>query len=114
MIPEPLTPLQESAARTGRRYFRAPVSVYAALCEQIDARRGFPAGVGTEAVTKRAFPRPSRATKAEDGDILISVETWRFTTEDGEMVAQAIEGGLLAELTDEEYSEVSPKPKPLP
>lgn len=78
METKPLTPLQESVARTGRRYFRAAPEVYTLLCSEIDTRRGFPAGVETEAKTLMSFPSAEDAPKAENGDVLVSVETWRF------------------------------------
>lgn len=108
MTTEP-TPIEDSIARTGRRYFRAVEPVYVGLCAEIDSRRGFPAGVGSDAVTRRSFPPPTRAQRAANGDVLVSVETWRFEPDDSIMINNAISNGLVLELTDIEYTELLPK-----
>lgn len=101
---EPLTPLQQSAATTGRRFFRLSEEVYAVLCSEIDQRRGFPAGEGTRAPTIRGLPLPEKCKRAENGDVLISVETWRIESADEEMLDSAKEVNLVTELTWEEFS----------
>jgi hypothetical protein len=103
MIPEPLTPLQESAARTGRRFWRVLTDEgYLMLCGQIDERHGFPAGVGTQAVTLQGLPPIEQAQRSIDGEILVSLETWRILPADEVMAQQAEAAGMVVEITDEE------------
>lgn len=107
----PLTPLQQSAADTGRRYFAAPPAVYAALSTAIDDARGYPQGDGTAAVTERGLPLPESLPAAPDGRLLISVETWRVTEGDEAMIAPAIQAGHLTELTAADFAKLMPVPK---
>lgn len=108
-----LTPLQQSAADTGRRYFAAPPAVYAALSAAIDDARGYPQGADSKAVTERGLPLPDQLPAAADGRLLISVETWRVTAGDEAMIAPAIKAGHLAELTAGDFAKLMPEPQPL-
>jgi hypothetical protein len=110
----PLTPLQQSARDTGRRFFSAPEPIYTALCLQIDERRGFPAGEGTAAVTERGLPLPENCLVTDTGDILISSETWRILPADEEMLVAAIASNMINEHTLAEYEALSPAPAPFP
>ena len=52
----PLTPIEQSRAVTGRRYYSVALADYDALAASLDTKYGFPSGVGTRAVTARAVP----------------------------------------------------------
>lgn len=104
----PLTLLEQSAADTGRRFFAVSAQVYAALTNAIDSARNYPQGEGTAAVTDRGLPLPENLTVAIDGRLLISVETWRVTAADKQMIAPALLAGHLTELTNMQYAELLP------
>ena len=102
---EELTPLELSRATTGRRFFRANPTVYAQLSAAIDTARGYPEGVGTAAVTTRGLPEPGNLPTTENGDVLLSIEAWRVTAADEQMLAPAIAAGAVVELTADDYAE---------
>lgn len=103
-----LSPLQQSAADTGRRFFAAPEAVYRALCAQIDALGGYPVGVGSTAVTERALPEIMKSTLRDAQDrILVSVETWRITPAHDQMIAGAIQAGQIVGLIHSEFQPVT-------
>lgn len=104
--PTPLT-LEESIAATGRRYFRIAEAAYNTLCAEIDARRGFPSPSGD---TLRSFPLPADSTRAENGDILLSLETWRIHESDEALFQSAITSEAATELTHEAFAELLPPP----
>ena len=52
-IQEPLTPIQESQAATGFRFFACDVLVYDQLSQKVDESRGYPNNQGT---TLRGLP----------------------------------------------------------
>lgn len=104
----PLTPLEQSAATTGRRYFAAPVPVYDALCSQIDQARGYPQGTGTAAITDRGLPNAVDLPTDPSGRVLISVETWRITALDSVMLVGAITAGHITELLATEFRSLQP------
>lgn len=114
MNDEPLTPLQQSAASTGRRYFACSPAVYSALCQQIDAAREYPQGAGTPAVTVRGLPTADSLPFDVSGRVLISVECWRITPGDDAMLAPAIAAQQVAELTSVEYALLIPESEPVP
>ncbi len=115
MIPaKPLTPLESSAANTGRRHFACSEPVYNALCQQIDAAREFPAGVGTAAPTVRSLPLPAGLPTDAQGRVLISVELWRMTPGDDALLGPAIAAGYVIELTAAEYAAALPPSEPFP
>jgi hypothetical protein len=100
----PLTPLQQSARDTGRRFFAASEAVYSALCAQINALGGYPVGAGSTAVTEHALPEITNTTpRTEDGRILVSVETWRITESHAQLLNGAIQAGQVAELLHSEF-----------
>lgn len=105
MIIEPLTPLQESISLTGRRYFKTNSFIYEQLCIYIDNIREFPDPNG---YTLRSLPLVEDTIKAEDNDILISVEIWRMTSVDDAILLPHIEENRVIELTIHEYNQLLP------
>lgn len=99
----PLTPLQDSAARTGRRYFACLLPVYQALTAAIDESRGYPIGT-----TVRGLPEADSLPKDPAGRVLISVETTRMTDADNAMLAPVIAAGQVEELTAAAFTALLP------
>lgn len=100
----PLTPIEESRARTGKRFFKAPEPVYAAMTAQIDEARGYP-----HAVTQRALPTVEDSIHATDGDCLVGVDISRMSETETAMVAGAIDAGQVVEITAAEYFNLQPE-----
>jgi hypothetical protein len=59
-------------------------------------------------VTLRGLPPFDELTLANDDSErgLIAIDKWRFTPEDDELIAPAIQAGLIEELTKEEFDEL--------
>jgi len=87
------------------RYFKCDPATYTQLAAAVDQSRGYPRGVGTRAVTLRGLPPFGELELANDnsGRGLIAIDKWRFTPADDELIAPAIQGGLVEELTAEEF-----------
>ena len=103
-----MTPLQASAAATGRRYFACVPAVYSALRAQTDQARDYPQGEGTQAVTLHGLPAVENLQSDTNGRVLISLEVWRFTPADDVMLAPVIAGGFVEELTAEAFALLRP------
>ena len=105
-----LTPIEQSRAETGRRYFAVQPDVYLSLMAGVDQLRNFPRGIGTPAPTLTGLTPIDRLETANDGSgfVLLSLEVKRFTTADDPMIAQPISLGLLVELTKSEYMALRP------
>jgi len=90
------------------RYFVCEAATYTQLASAVDQSRGYPHGVGTRAVTLRGLPPFDELTLANDDSErgLIAIDKWRFTPEDDELIAPAIQAGLIEELTKEEFDEL--------
>ena len=101
----PLTPIEESRASTGKRFFKAPEAVYSAMTAQIDEARGYP-----HAVTQRALPTVEDAIRATDNDCLVGVDISRMSELETQFVDDAIEAGNVDEITGEEYFNLQPDP----
>ncbi len=106
----PLTPIEQSRAETGRRYFAVHSDVYLSLMEGVNQLRSFPRGVGTPAATLTGLTPIDRLETANDGSgfVLLSLEVSRFTVADDPMIAQPISLGLLVELTKSEFMALRP------
>jgi hypothetical protein len=90
------------------RYFKCEAATYTQLAAAVDQSRGYPHGVGTRAVTLRGLPPFDELELANDnsGRGLIAIDKWRFTpSDDEEMLAPAIQAGLIEELTKEEFEQ---------
>jgi hypothetical protein len=110
----PLTPIEESRSKTGRRNYAVNPATYSVMASGVDAIRGYPHGEGTKAQTLRGLSPVDSLPVANDGsgDVLVSLETWRFVDADDQMLAPAIAAGLVTELTAEEYQALKPQPEP--
>ena len=104
-IQEPLTPIQESQAATGFRFFACDVLVYDQLSQKVDESRGYPNRQGT---TLRGLPESQFLQIATDGsgNLLIAIDCWRFTPEDDAMIEAA--GDAIKELTQTEFNLIRP------
>ena len=104
-IQEPLTPIQESQARTGFRFFACDVLVYDQLSQKVDESRNYPNRQGT---TLRGLPESQFLQMATDGsgNLLIAIDCWRFTPEDDAMIEAA--GDAIKELTQTEFNLIRP------
>lgn len=104
-IEEPLTPIQESQAATGFRFFACDVLVYDQLSQKVDESRGYPNNQGT---TLRGLPESQFLQMATDGsgNLLIAIDCWRFTPEDDAMIEAAGDG--VKELTQTEFNLIRP------
>lgn len=104
-IQKPLTPIQESQARTGFRFFACDVLVYDQLSQKVDESRGYPNNQGT---TLRGLPESQFLQIATDGsgNLLIAIDCWRFTPEDDAMIEAA--GDAIKELTQTEFNLIRP------
>lgn len=102
---EPLTPIQESQAKTGFRFFSCDVLVYDQLSQKVDESRGYPNNQGT---TLRGLPESQFLQMATDGSgkLLIAIDCWRFTPEDDAMIEAA--GDAIKELTQTEFNLIRP------
>lgn len=102
-IQEPLTPIQESRAATGFRFFSCDVGLYDQLSKAVDESRNYPRG-GSD----RGLPESSFLQMATDGsgNLLIAIDCWRFTPEDDAMIEAAGDG--VKELTETEFNLIRP------
>lgn len=110
MIEEELTPIEQSRAATGKRFFRVEPSTYDELAAGVDLIRGYPHGVGTPAVTLRGLPSREEAVTDEEGWVLIGIDVKRFTPADEEMMEPAVEAGLVVEMTREAWQAAKVEP----
>ena len=87
------------------RFFKCDQVTYTQLAAAVDQSRGYPKGVGSKAVTLRGLPPFDDLDLANDdsGRGLIAIDKWRFTPDDEEMLAPAIQAGLIEELTAEDF-----------
>ena len=104
-IQKPLTPIQESQAATGFRFFACDVLVYDQLSQKVDESRGYPNNQGT---TLRGLPESQFLQMATDGsgNLLIAIDCWRFTPEDDAMIEAA--GDAIKELTQTQFNLIRP------
>jgi len=101
----PLTPIEESRAATGFRYYVVQPDVYTGLSAAVDADRGYPNKQGT---TLTGLPPVEQLADASDGSgKLIAIDCWRFTANDDAM----LEGTTgVQELTQLEFLAIKPPP----
>lgn len=101
---EPLTPIQESQANSGFRFFSCDVLVYDQLSQKVDESRGYPNNKGT----MRGLPESRFLQMATDGsgNVLIAIDCWRFTPEDDAMIEAA--GDAIKELTQTQFNLIRP------
>ncbi len=105
-----LTPIEQSRADTGRRYFAVHPNVYLGLAAGVNQTRNFPEGMGTPAMTLTGLTPIERLKTANDGSgfVLLSLEVMRFTTADDGMIAEPVAMGLLVEKTKDEFMSLQP------
>jgi len=102
----PLTPIEQSRAATGFRYYKFDPAVYGFICTAVDESRGYP-----KRYTHRALPLAEALPDATDGSgKLIAVDCWRFTAADDELLSGPIAAGTVTELTHLEFINLKPQP----
>ena len=105
-----LTPLEQSIADTGRRFFKVESNTYDQMAAGVDQIRGYPHGQPSKVVTLRGLPARLNLPITNDGSgsVLVSLETWRFSAADDALMAPAIAALLITELTKLEYEALKP------
>lgn len=97
------SPRAKSIRDNGRRYFQLPEALYDSFRVLIKGRRGYPRGS-----TLRGLQRPSELHRALNGDVLISIDSWRFEEIDENMIAPYILSGVIKEYTKSEFEALLP------
>ena len=107
-----LTPIEQSRAETGRRYFAVQPDVYREMCQGVDQIRNYPKGVNTIAQTLTGLIPIEKLEIANDdsGFVLTSLEVSRFTKADEAMMANPIALGSIVEMTKAEFDTLRPLP----
>jgi len=108
MTEESLTPIEQSRADTGRRYYSIKANFYNGLATSMNAKKNRPTGLGTKAVTMREFPEKDNAPNSADGTRkLISYECRKLTDADFDDIFNTDHPNIL-ELTREEWYALKP------
>lgn len=104
-LEQPLTPIEESRAATGFRYYVCDPATYGFLSTAVDESRGYP-----KRYTHRGLPLADTLPDATDGSgKMIAIDCWRFNASDDELLAGPLELGTLKELTHLEYINLKPQ-----
>lgn len=92
------------------RYFRATVAVYANICAQLDAAYGYP---NAETKTDRTLPLVSELPADDLGRVYLAVDNaYCEYNLPSQMLPQLIAGGLVEEITKDQYAAILPQPAP--
>ena len=107
-----LTPIEQSRAETGRRYFAVEPDVYLEMSQGVNQIRNYPKGINTIAQTLTGLIPIEKLETANDdsGFVLTSLEVSRFTETDEAMMADPISLGLIVEMTKAEFDTLKPLP----
>jgi hypothetical protein len=107
-----LTPIEQSRAETGRRYFAVEPDTYIAMSQGVNQIRNYPKGINTIAQTLTGLIPIEKLETANDdsGFVLTSLEVSRFTEADEAMMADPIALGLIIEMTKTEFDALKPLP----
>ena len=105
-----LTPIEQSRAETGRRYFAGNPQVYLLMANEVNRTRNYPLGIGSRATTLEGLMPIERLEVANDGSgyVLLSLEASRLSAEDDVMLSQPIQAGLIIEMTKAEFMALRP------
>jgi len=108
----PLTPIEQSRAETGRRYFSGSPQVYLLMANEVNRTRNYPLGIGSRATTLEGLMPIERLEVANDGSgyVLLSLEAARLNEGDDVMLSQPIQAGLIVEMTKDEFMALRPVP----
>ena len=105
---QPLTEIEQSRADTGFRYYVVQPDIYTALVAGVDQTRGYPNKQGT---TLTGLPPVEQLADATDGSgKLITIDCWRFTETDDQMLEGPINAGSVEELTHQTFLSIKPQP----
>jgi len=107
-----LTPIEQSRAETGRRYFAVEPDTYIAMSQGVNQIRNYPKGINTIAQTLTGLIPIEKLETANDDSsfVLTSLEVSRFTEADEAMMADPIALGLIIEMTKTEFDALKPLP----
>jgi hypothetical protein len=90
------------------RFLKAAPAVYESLRAQIDSAWGFPT-----LHTQTSMPPAADQNKHADGDCIMAVRvSWLAWEPVATLIPQAIEDGLIAEMSEAEYWASVAKPEP--
>ena len=94
------------------RYFRASPSVYAAICQQLDAAYGYP---NAETKTERTLPLVGTLPTDGQGRVYLAVraEYCNYILP-GQMLTELLASGAVEEVEETDYLALLPQPDPLP
>lgn len=87
------------------RYFRAPLAVYQAACQQLDEAYGYP---NAETKTERTLPVAEQLPKDSEGRVYLAVAA---NYADYVLPSEIIASGAVEEITAGQYWEMFP-PRP--
>jgi len=105
---QPLTPIEQSRADTGFRYYVVQPDIYTTLAAGVDQSRGYPNKQGT---TLTGLPPVEQLADATDGSgKLIAIDCWRFTEADDQMLERPLNDGSVEELTHQTFLSIKPHP----
>ena len=84
------------------RFFRVEPTAYLGLTSYVDSSRGYPTDT-----TDRGLPLFDWLLHEEEtGWGILPIDKWRFNEEDETVVAKAIAGGVVEEITEEAYDTI--------
>ena len=84
------------------RYFRASTSVYAGVCQQLDAAYGYP---NAETKTERALPLASELPSDSQGQVYLAIDSaYCDFILPGQMLPDLLASGTVQEVTAEQYA----------
>lgn len=109
-MPDDLTPIEQSRADNGRRYFAIKTGFYNGFSTSLNAKRNRPTGVGTKAVTLREVPVAADVPLSIDGQFRLLSYPHHLWTEGDEDVFN-VEHPNFLEVTREEWEALFPDPE---
>ncbi len=108
----PLTPIEQSRADTGYRFYLAASLVYDVIADTISEMRGFPTQKG-RAQTVRALPLKEQLTVATDGRLMLAVSNRRIKPSDDELLSDPLYAGYIEEVVKADWEALKPEDEEL-
>tara|TARA_R110000850_G_C9996151_1_gene468189 strand:- start:17817 stop:18161 length:345 start_codon:yes stop_codon:yes gene_type:complete len=107
----PLTPIEQSRADTGRRHYTCKNGFYAGLSTSLNARFGWPKGVGQKATTLQELPDAADAQPSIDGTLILISYPWRRLTDAEFDFYFNDQNPNIIELTKADWTALKPPPE---